>query len=402
MSKLNSFQERGSSSVTENFALQVSGYTKDAKNRDAVTGIRLDTGEEVTVVIRPYKGEKPLKAPRSEVKDFVAGEGEISTMMKSLPSDEIRKQVLKGIKSKTEPGGTIIVQRAFTESDTGVVSAYWLEAAAKYPEHCKVVSDVMLRIDPVFYKERNGRQVGYANATALVTMASKKVTSLDQLKAALQYALSGVSGIKGVPMAYVRLSDGEISRAVDCRLMRVKNDAGVYESKLNESIDKFLASQKGAQVVKLVGDPDLTIEVIPGQRISLGPHAKASFENSAEGLEKVNRAYRFQKDMKDDTGFTRSYLVLQEVEGGQVFSAAQPLSNKPAMFHPRDVPTQFFSGSPTAIAENKEIAQHNDAAVVAASNAEDTDEDEPFEIDDVVQNAIPAEAMAASAPRMRM
>lgn len=405
MSKLNAIQERigGSKELpaTENFALQVSGYTKDVKDRDAITGIRLDTGEEVTVVLRAYKSDKPLKAARAEVKDFVSKEGEISTLMNNLPTDEMRKQVLKGMKAKTEPGGTIIVQRAFTESDTGTVNAGWLQAAAKYADHCQVVSDVLLRVDPVGYVERDGRQVGYANATALMPQAAQKVNSADELKAALKEAFSGVSTIKGRPIALVRLSDGDVSKAVEFALPVKKNkETNEYKvATADEAVDAFLASQSGKQVAQLAGDPDLSIEVVPGARVSLGSQAKASFENGAAGLEQVNRAYRFTKSDQADTGFARSYMVLHSVEGGQVFSSAEPLSNKPALFHPRDVQTVNFNGKPTAIAENKEVAQHTDAPVESASVADD---DEPFELDDVVRDHIPAEAMAASAPRMRV
>ncbi|SEI14538.1 hypothetical protein [Paraburkholderia hospita] len=410
MSKLSAIQERiggskGDLPATENFALQVAGYTKDSKGRDAITGIRLDTGDEVTVILRPYKSDKPLKAPRAEVKDFVAKDGEISSLMDQLPSDEMRKSVLKGMKAKTEPGGTIIVQRAFTESDTGVVNAGWLQSAAKYAEHCKVVSDVLLRVDPVGYVERDGRQMGYANATVLVGGASKQIASLDQLKSVLQATFAGVSGIKGRPLALVRLSDGETTKAVEYALPALKNkQSGKFErlATPEEAVEHFLASANGKQVSKLVGDPDLSIEVIPGQRVSIGSQARASYEKSATGLEQVNRSYRFNKGEQDQTGYAQSYIVLHAVEGGHIFSSAEPLSNKPSLFHPRDVPTRFFTGKPTAIAENKEITQHTDATVVPASVADDSDDDEPFEIDDVVQNAIPADAMAASSPRMRM
>src|SRR5260364_264694 len=62
-------------------------YTADDQGRDAVTGVRLDTGETVTVVLRPYQG--PLKAPRAEVKDFATLEGEISKVIQSVSSDEM-------------------------------------------------------------------------------------------------------------------------------------------------------------------------------------------------------------------------------------------------------------------------------------------------------------------------
>src|SRR5260364_310263 len=78
---------------------------------------------------------KTLKAPRAEVKDFATLEGEISKVIQSVSSDEMRKQLLKGMRAKTEPGGVILVQRAYTERDTGIVSAGWLQSTAKYADH---------------------------------------------------------------------------------------------------------------------------------------------------------------------------------------------------------------------------------------------------------------------------
>lgn len=404
MSKLSAIQERigGSKSdlpATENFALQVEGYTKDSKDRDAITGIRLDTGEEVTVVLRPYKSDKPLKAARAEVKDFIANDGEISTLMNNLPTDEMRKQVLKGMKAKTEPGGTIIVQRAFTESETGVVNAGWLQSAAKYAQHCQVVGDVMLRVDPITYRQRD--QKPFSNATVLFPEKSEKVVSAADLKSAVKLAFGGVGSLSGKPHLLVRLSDGSESRAIEYSLPNVIDKvtgAFVREFTADEATEAFLASNHGKQVTQLVGDPDITVEVIPGTRFNLGSQRMASLLNGA-GIEEVNRAYRFEKGEQGKTGFTRSYLVLQDAKGGgQVFSHAEPLSNKPQLFHLRDVRSPFFAGKPTVIAENKEVA-HADAP---ADSVRVSDDDEPFEIDDVVQNAIPAEAMAASAPRMRV
>lgn len=411
MSKLSAIQERigGAKSelpATENFALLVSGYGTDAKDRDAVFGIRQDTGEEVTVVLRPYKGDKPLKSPRAEVKDFNAKDGEISSIMKALPNEETRRQVLKGIKAKTEPGGTIIVQRAYAESDSGVINAGWLQSAAKYANHCTVVGDVLLRVDPVTYFNRNEQQVGFAAATALLSNASQKVTSNEQLKAALVDAFAGSDKIKGRPIALVRLSDGAVNKAIEFTLPVKKNkETGEYISASPaEAADAFLNSNSGKQIAQLAGDPDLTIEVVPGVRVGLGPQAKASFEGSSQGLEAVNRAYRFKKAEQADTGFTQSYMVLHTVTNpdgtqSQIFSAAEPLSNKPALFHSRDVSTPHLDGKPSAISENKEIAQHSDASPEPVSVAAD---DEPFDIDDVVANGIPADAIAApAAQRMR-
>src|SRR5260363_86831 len=99
MSKLDAIQEYANSSTarrpaTGNFALRVSGYTQDEQGRDAVTGVRFDTSETVTVVLRPYQG--PQKAPRAEVKDFDTLAVELLKVIKSVSRDEMRKQFLKG------------------------------------------------------------------------------------------------------------------------------------------------------------------------------------------------------------------------------------------------------------------------------------------------------------------
>lgn len=78
MSKLDGITEKvgGRSALppTENFPLLVTGYGQDGQNRDIVKGMRLDTGDEISVALRAYRGPT-LKAPRAEVKDFVAAEG---------------------------------------------------------------------------------------------------------------------------------------------------------------------------------------------------------------------------------------------------------------------------------------------------------------------------------------
>jgi len=404
MSKLNAIQERtgskGELPATENFALQVTDYLQDTKGRDAIAGIRLDTGEEVTVILRPYKGDKPLRAQRAEVKDFVSKPGEISTIMNSLPSDDMRKQVLKGMKAKTEPGGTVLVQRAYTEQDTGVVNAGWIQSAAKYPDHCKVLSNVMLRIDPVTYREnpRNkGQQLTYSYATAVHTQQSQSVKSLDEFKAAMQSSLSGNGIMGGRPMALVRLSDGEQSKAIEFTLpAKVDRDTNIVTVlSPADAVTAFLNSDQGKRVSSLVGDPDLSIEIIPGNKVSIGSQAKASFDN-AGGLELVNTAYRFKKDDQGETGFTPSYVVLHAVgEDGWVFSTAQPLSNKPSLFHPRDVATPHYDGRPSAILDNKEVPPQPEAP---AQQQADLATDE-FSIEDVVGQHIGGGI--PTAPRMK-
>lgn len=406
MSKLAAINESVAGSkrelpATENFVLQVTGYTTDAKNRDAVTGVRMDTGEDVTVVLRPYKGDRPLAAPRAEVKDFVAKEGEVSSLMRNLPSDEMRKQVLKGMKAKTEPGGSILVQRAYVESGTGVVNAGWLQSAAKYSEHCTVLGQVMLRVDPVAYFGRNGVQVSSSAATAIAPERSQLVTSAEELNTALEAAFTGMPGVNARPVALIRLNDGGESKAIEFPLPVKRKDDGEYvEATPRQAVKVFLGTASGKAIAQLAGDPDLTIEVIPGARISLGSQAKASFEKGTNGLEQVNRLYRFTKGDQSETGFTPSYVVLHDVGDAQVFSTAEPLSNKPALFHSRDISTKHFDGKPASVAEIRDVPVAAHAETETGSTA--TDDDEEFSIDDAIGTHIPAEAMApSSAPRMR-
>ncbi|MBC8641683.1 hypothetical protein IAG25_33190 [Caballeronia sp. EK] len=386
--------------ATENFVLQVTGYTQDEKGRDAITGLRMDTGEDVTVVLRPYKGDKPLKSPRAEVKDFIAQDGEISNLMRNLPSDEMRKQVLKGMKAKTEPGGSILVQRAYVEPSTGIVNAGWLQSAAKYPEHSAVLGNVMLRVDPVAYAERNGVQVSSSAATAIAPERSQLVTSAEELNAALEAAFTGLPGVNARPLALIRLNDGGESKAIEFPLPVKRNEDGEFiKATPRQAMKVFLGTDSGKATAQLAGDPDLTIEVIPGARISLGSQAKASFEQGANGLEQVNRLYRFTKADQSETGFTPSYVVLHDVGDAQVFSTAEPLSNKPALFHSRDISTKHLDGKPAAVAEIRDVPVAAHAETQTGSMA--TDDDEEFSIDDAIGNHIPAEAMAPSAPRMR-
>lgn len=398
MSKLNAIMERVASSKdspgTENFALQVTGYEKDVNDRDSIMGIRLDTGEDVSVVLRPYKGTTPLKAARAEVKDFQAKEGEISALMKALPDDQMRKQVLKGMKAKTEPGGTIIVQRSYVERDTGVVNAGWLASAAKYPGHAKVLPNALVRVDPVRYVQRDGRDVAIASATVLDAEQATKVKSLEELEQVLQRAFEGGMAAQGRPLALVRLSDGSQTKAIEFGLPVAQNEDKFSYVTPAEGVEAALKMKVGQQIKELVGDPDITVEVVPGSRISVGPQARASYETSKGGLAHINRSYRHNREDSAETGFTRSYIVLHEVENGDVFSLAEPLSNKPILQHPRDIATANISSAPTA---------SNNHSSAPADPGYDMD-DEPFDVDDVVNNAGPEDESrpTASTPRPRM
>lgn len=417
MSKLDAIQESASStekrewSTTENFALQVVGYGQDSKGRDAIKGIRLDTKEEMTVVLRPYKGV--LKAPRADVKDFVAEEGEITKKLKKLPDDEMRKYVLQSIKAKTEPGGTILVQRAYREED-GTINAGWLKSASKYPEHNQVIEKIMLRVNPVTHKERGGKPYACASATALFPKKAQRVCSVDELSEALQTAFKGADDIKGHPLALVRLADKEGAKAIEYSLPVQQNpntNEYMYATP-SQAAKLVLATDMGKKIAALASDSTVLIEVIPGTRIGLGPQTKASFENNEKDLEKINRFYRFsgfpgfpESKLKEKTGFTESYLVLHSTKGGgQVFSAADPLSSKPPLFHMRDINTDHFkAGHPIIEPENQEPPHLNEPSL---EMGEASQEDIDFEIDDVVGEPLSVEAStpiaSAPAPRMRM
>lgn len=400
MSILNTITEqtgaKGSLPATENFALQVLKYDRDAGSGEpTIIGTRLDTGEEVTVFLRPYRGANQLKAPRAEVKDFVAKEGEISTLMQQLPTEELRRQVLKGQVAKTEPGGTIIVQRGFVDSKTGMVSAGWLQSAAKYPNHAKVVANVMLRVDPVTYRD-NGPAT--STVTAINPGASTLVKSQDQLAGALIAAFGGnrneVGGRNG---ALIRLTDGTTNKAIELMLPRVKDKQTEQYSDMApaDAAARFLATPNGKQIAAFAGNPDLKVEVVPMARLVLGSQTKASYEKSAGKLDAVNTAYRLVKDDPEETAFASSYIVIHRVGEGEVFTQAQPLSNKPALFHARDVATPHFNGKSVTL-EIKGAPQEE-----APEPLETAGDDIDFDVNEVVAAATASESSAQSA-RMRM
>ena len=401
MSILNSLQEqsgtKGKLPPTENFALQVSKYATDmATSEPVIIGTRLDTGEELTVFLRPYRGAKPLKAPRAEVKDFVAQPGEITSLMKQLPTEELRKQVLKGQMAKTEPGGTIIVQRGFVDQKNGNVSAGWLQSAAKYPEHAKVIPSVMLRVDPVVFRDQGPAQ---ATATAINPAASQLVKSGDHLTGALIAAFGGngnhVGGRNG---ALIRLTDGTVNKAVELVLPRVQDKETKEYSDMApaDAAARFLATAAGKQIASFAANPDLKVEVIPMAKLSLGAQTKASYENSAGKLEAVNRNYRLVKEDQEETAFAESYLVLHSVKGGQVFTQAEPLSNKPALYHARDIQTPNFGGNAVTL-EVKDNPEGNQVV------EDDTIEDD-WNLEEIVSAATAQQAAHStqSQPRMRM
>lgn len=395
MSILNSITEQtGAKSAlpaTENFALQVSKYDLTG-SEPTIVGTRLDTGEEVTVTLRAYRGAKQLKAPRAEIKDFVAAEGEISTLMQQLPTEELRRQVMKGQVAKTEPGGTIIVQRGFVDSKTGMTSAGWLQSAAKYPGHAKVLPNVMLRVDPVTHRE-NGST---ATATAINPDASTLVKSGVELAAALMSAFRGEnSPTKGFYGALIRLSDGSTNKAVELSLPRLKNkETGEYSDMAPDAaVARFLASPNGKQIAEFAVKDFLKVEVIPMARLVLGSQTKASYEKSEGKLDAVNKAYRLVRDDADETAFAASYMVIHRVGEVEVFTQAQPLSNKPSLYHARDIATPHFDGKSVTL-EIKPAPLEGEPEPM-----ESVGDDMDFDVNEVVAAAT---APAAQPSRMRM
>lgn len=395
MSLLNSFQEqtgaRRQLPPTENFSMEVQGYKRDPSGKPFITGVRQDTGEEVCVYLRPYTGKTPLKAPRAEIKDFYAKPGEISSVIESLPNDEVRKNVMKGYKAKTEPGGTIIVQRAFTDAE-GMVQAGWLVSASKYAGHTVVHPSVMARVDPVIYRDN-------APASATVTVINpamaQVVKSAEQLQGAILSAFGGngneVGGRNGM---LIRLSDGQVSKAVEVVVPRIKDkESGEYSDlPFDEAAARFLQSSTGKQIASFAANPDLKVEVMPLATLSMGSQTKAGYEQNGGKLDVANRAYRMDREDQSETGFAESYLVLHRLpNGAKVFTMAEPLSNKPQVFHARDVATANYAGhGVTAEARDLSEGTRTEAGF---------EEEEDFDLHDVVPETA---APTHNAPRMRM
>lgn len=359
-----------------NVALRVTGYATE-DGRDLVKGVDLETGEEVAAFLRPLPEDvaKKLRKPRPEVKDFKAEKGEISSILGSL-NDEMRKQVARGIHSKTEPDGVIILESAFKDKNAGgALSARWMSSAFKYDGSAQVLSGVMARVNPPVVLDEDSKRVRQT-ATLMLSDQAQAVSSGGELTAALVEVLSAKNGAA----AMVRVSDGvsvsvvELNRGFtkekDAQGKEVKGADGkpVYIQRTPEEVAAYFVGTDAGKAAVDCAAEGLKVEVIPMLTMAMGSATKAAM--TKEGLDPImqfDRPYRVEAAGKN--GFTPSIIVFYPNKGDEgglhAFTMIKPTLTRAEVLVPEGIPTPNIAVSSPVVkvdhpsVANEELASHD-------------------------------------------
>ncbi len=377
---------RGNLPPMLNVAVQVLGF-----EGDRIRGVRLDTNEEVTAHLRDLSDDDRarLKKERPAVEKFVCDKGYYEKRLSVCESEEERKETLKGISNKTEPGGVVMFEGVYVDKNKEL-SARWATCISRWTNANMVLPKAMVRINPTFVREgENGKQTSYnVSATILDIDAAIKVKDGAALRGALVEAF-GAQGIANGAGVMVRYMEGDQvipmeqmlgSKAIEGK----KNAAGFDEREFytpEEAADHFLKSENGQMLASWDGE-GAVVEVVPTLTVRMGSAAKEQMLGKdtkwtdKQGVDHVvtgdERLRNFGKRFalaNGSRGFTECVVSFQEPKGtaSPIFTVIEPYSFKPTFVPAVGVATANIAMSQNAV---DSLARMEDGAVDQPASAQ--------------------------------
>lgn len=237
-------------------------------------------------------------------------------------------------KSKTDIGGTLLIEGALPEAD-GSWKARWISSAVYSPNSGNAVTFQEARVSALI-ESGNGKP--YRTVDALVPEGARRVTNLVELDAAIRDAVAvhGNAFIRATntetgKVKVLTLSGGAMDAPLETRMLRVTGKQGYQE--FASAIDHCSAND--------------VVEVVPMKRIMFGDDS-ATKKRLDDTFTNVGReGARFSK------GFTELMVITQTRDDGSEFvTGATPANYKP----------EFSSVGKSFNPEAAAPIQHQDAA----------------------------------------
>lgn len=315
---LTEFGNRGPRAASRSFPLKVVSYgvNRGAGLPDTVTGVDLSAADKptVTVYLRPRKakeGEQGSGFARPEVVNFatdVLGAAMVANDRKKIEAamnDPLAKVY-------TEIGGVLLVDGAYKEKDSELLSASWLKSLAKSEGAAEVMVPVLARLNEP-YTAKDAQHPSASMDVVYPEMKADAATFTDLERFAIETMERDSSGSSFVVMRLVNTDDAEVI----ARMIRpgTKLVGGKYvQDAPDEVMKRFWGSFKPEFVAGLRAAMDagtVKAEVFPGVR----------YYFIGKGLEAVMKrgdghAARFRMAEGEDNGFMASTVVLKAHEGG--------------------------------------------------------------------------------------
>lgn len=300
MSLINKLRPGRGASRVENFFGEVRAFNLD-QNPPYITVAVLGTGEERRIGLNQGIAFKPNEKgyERPGLEAFTKG------------------------KSKTEIGGTLMIESATYDPKSAIWQARWISTALKTPDQGRVAVLTECKVSPLIKPEGGGN--AWRRLDALDSAKAERVNSMEGFDAAIREAIEARNG------ALVRLHtvDADGKDAYEAFSVSGGRGASIEEriqNAFNTKNEKF-AALRAAFAEGLVGEGD-TVEVVPMSSAFFGRESatKGNLDNNFIAATDEGRQY--------SRGFTSALVTLHYYEGSDdLFVAnALPLDGARAQF----------------------------------------------------------------------
>lgn len=302
-------------SAMENVAVKITEYGVN----ETFVGVRIDTGEQVNVRLRPLKNGGNSRFPRPEYANFIK----------------------VGDKTHTEIGGVILFDSCYTDNK-GDLSARWATSLSHKPNQSLVVvgqsrlssgenentGNQWMRVD--FAKVDKHSEANTVAGFEQAMLEALKPTSRSASPSAIIRLTDKLDGSKGV----IFVSSG-----------KHKNASGFQETfSAQESYGEFMSSHDDSElVVRAVEDSGTIVEVVPSVSVFGGIATKENFFKNEVKRKRLESCY-LVSDVSPEgenityTGYVNSIITMRaHSDGTPYITNIQPVSSSPVAVSAADL-----------------------------------------------------------------
>lgn len=355
---------------TQNIAVRIVGYDQTA-TPPVFKGTRMDTGEEVSVFLRdlPADTVKKLRQPRPELKDFDVPKGYYARKLAVCDTPEERRELLAGLKSKTEPGGIVVFDSVYPDATTGLLSARWANSASRY-DGAASVGQAMVRVDPLVVRADESGEV--KSVTQTITLAdvanAQRVSSPQDLASVVADAFARGSSAAIMVRAE---SSGEVKVIEQDRGFKKGDDDKYAPRPVDEAVAFFLNSPNGKLLTDILKSPEgIKIEVVPLAKMVMGSYTKSVLQ-SKNKLGDFDKAFRLANG---ENGFTECLVTYRDSpgDGPGAFLDVKPITGRPTFVAASGLRTEAIALKDPSLAKPTPAAEADLAPPAASAGPADS------------------------------
>lgn len=278
------------------FPFEVKSYDLE---HGVIKGVRLDTGDDVSVRMREDAFSSGREYKRPEVKDFA--------------SDPRKSKVA------TDVGGTLRADRCYQEPD-GTWNAGWIAVMSHTKDEARILVGVASLENPAPFV-RGGEDA--IRARIMVSDSALLAEDRSSMSGAIAEILGEDTPYNAAALRIVD-QDGDAD-AIEVRAHWEKQEGAPSIKDGDKAAANFLATAVGAAIADVV-ENGASVEVIPMLVLTAG---KSTFANMKKGIES-GRSHNEAYKMGDGIGWQDSVIAIRSYEssGSLYFTEVAPVGRK--------------------------------------------------------------------------